>query len=241
MRFLNVITFIIFFQALSIGQNTLKNYFPKYITEVDLSIKTQKEMKRKSELSDKGNLSDSEKAEFDILYKKYDEEETVWNIEPMGCSWYCGGGNDSIKSSSALVSSKKIKYDAKSANDLSYETAWIEGSFDEGIGDFLEYSFKNKSPRVTKIIICNGYMKSETAWKNNNRVKKLKFIVNGKPFGVLNLDDSISNQTFELGTFGHNKNGTDLVLKFEILEVYKGEKYNDTAITEIYFDGIDVH
>jgi hypothetical protein len=25
------------------------------------------------------------------------------------------------------------------------------------------------------------------------------------------------------------------------LEVYKGDKYDDTAITEIYFDGIDVH
>ena len=35
--------------------------------------------------------------------------------------------------------------------------------------------------------------------------------------------------------------GSDLVLKFEIIEVYKGLKYNDTAITEIYFDGMDVH
>jgi len=30
-------------------------------------------------------------------------------------------------------------------------------------------------------------------------------------------------------------------MKFEILEVYTGEKYADTAISEIYFDGIDVH
>jgi hypothetical protein len=30
-------------------------------------------------------------------------------------------------------------------------------------------------------------------------------------------------------------------IKFEILEVYPGEKYQDAAITEIYFDGIDVH
>jgi len=30
-------------------------------------------------------------------------------------------------------------------------------------------------------------------------------------------------------------------MKFEIIEVYKGTKYDDTAITEIYFDGIDVH
>lgn len=30
-------------------------------------------------------------------------------------------------------------------------------------------------------------------------------------------------------------------LKFEIAEVYKGTKYDDVVITEIYFDGIDVH
>lgn len=241
MKFLTTILFITFFQVLSYGQNTLKNYFPKYVSEVDLSVKTQNEIKRMNEISDKKNRSANEKTEVDTLYEKYYEAETVWNIEPLGCSWYCGGGNYAIKSSSALASTKNIKYDAESANDLSYETAWVEGKSDEGIGEFLEYFFKNESPRITKIIISNGYMKSDTAWKNNNRVKKLKFSVNGKPFGILNLEDSKSDQTFDLGTFGHNKNGTDLVLKFEILEVYKGEKFNDTAITEIYFDGIDVH
>lgn len=30
-------------------------------------------------------------------------------------------------------------------------------------------------------------------------------------------------------------------LQFEIVAVYPGAKYEDTAITEIYFDGIDVH
>ncbi|MBC6491823.1 hypothetical protein BC349_12245 [Flavihumibacter stibioxidans] len=30
-------------------------------------------------------------------------------------------------------------------------------------------------------------------------------------------------------------------LQFEITAVYPGAKYDDTAITEIYFDGIDVH
>lgn len=30
-------------------------------------------------------------------------------------------------------------------------------------------------------------------------------------------------------------------MKFKILDVYKGDKYDGTAITEIYFDGIDVH
>ena len=30
-------------------------------------------------------------------------------------------------------------------------------------------------------------------------------------------------------------------IKFEILEVYKGRKYSDTAISEIFFDGYGVH
>ena len=30
-------------------------------------------------------------------------------------------------------------------------------------------------------------------------------------------------------------------IRFEIMDVYKGIKYDDVAITEIYFNGIDVH
>ncbi len=57
----------------------------------------------------------------------------------------------------------------------------------------------------------------------------------------LDLNDSRNIQEFNFDPLGRNKDGTDLVLRFEILEVYKGTKYDDTAITEIYFDGIDVH
>jgi hypothetical protein len=32
-----------------------------------------------------------------------------------------------------------------------------------------------------------------------------------------------------------------MVLTFTILGVYAGERYDDTVITEIYFDGTDVH
>lgn len=33
----------------------------------------------------------------------------------------------------------------------------------------------------------------------------------------------------------------DWTLKFEILDIYKGLKYDDVVISEIYFDGLDVH
>ena len=220
------------------AQSQIKNFYPKKVVKPDLSAKREKDINRQNELLQKKTPTASEQKELNILLEKYGEVvENAWDIIDGGCSWYCGGGNYKIKASSSLNDSYKAEF----ANDLSYKTAWVEGKKDEGIGEYLEYYFKNNSPRITEIIISNGYMKSEETWKNNNRVKKLKLYVNGVPFGILNLKDSRTDQYFSVGTLGHNKNGTDLVLKFEILEVYKGSKYNDTAITEIYFDGIDVH
>ena len=220
------------------AQSQIKNFYPKKVVKPDLSAKREKEINRQNELLQKKIPTASEQKELNILLEKYGEVvENAWDIIDSGCSWYCGGGNYKIKASSSLGDSYKVEF----ANDLSYKTAWVEGKKDEGIGEYLEYYFKNDSPRITEIIISNGYMKSEETWKNNNRVKKIKLYVNGVPLGVLNLKDSRTDQHFSVGTLGHNKNGTDLILKFEILEVYKGSKYNDTAITEIYFDGIDVH
>ena len=220
------------------AQSQIKNFYPKKVVKPDLSAKREKEINRQNELLQKKTPTASEQKELNILLEKYGEVvENAWDIIDGGCSWYCGGGNYKIKASSSLGDSYKAEF----ANDLSYKTAWVEGKKDEGIGEYLEYYFKNDSPRITEIIISNGYMKSEETWKNNNRVKKLKLYVNGVPFGILNLKDSRTDQYFSVETLGHNKNGTDLILKFEILEVYKRRKYNDTAITEIYFDGIDVH
>ena len=227
---------------ISFGQDQLTKFYPVTSNAPDLSQQTKAEIDRQSELLAKDDIKDAEVLELQSLLEKHGEiVESVWNIIHGGCSWYCGGGNYKVTASSQLPSQQTYNYEANSANDLSYETAWVEGKKDSGIGEYLEYSFRNRSPRITSIIISNGYMKSEEAWKNNNRVKSLKVYINGKAHGILQLSDTRTDQEFKLGTFGNNKDGSDLVLRFEILDIYKGDKYNDTAITEIYFDGIDVH
>ncbi|MBQ3875587.1 MAG: hypothetical protein II728_09435 [Bacteroidaceae bacterium] len=70
-------------------------------------------------------------------------------------------------------------------------------------------------------------------------MKKLKVYVNNKPYAFLNLEDSRSEQTFNIAPLTDKKK--QWTMKFEIVEVYKGEKYDDTALSEIYFDGMDVH
>lgn len=178
-----------------------------------------------------------------------DDKDDYWDILGIGCSWYCGGGLDTASASSELKPFKGIKYSANYSHDLNYKTAWIEGVPGYGIGEYLLYSFPPENPRITKVIIVNGYVKSEKVWKENSRVKKLKMYIDGKAFAILNLADTRQEQTFSFDPIGNGdrKNWEKLkskpwwTMKFEIMDVYQGDKYDETAITEIYFDGIDVH
>lgn len=175
--------------------------------------------------------------------------ENMWDIVGGGCSWYCGGGQDTQTASSELTAQGTNTYSAKNAHDLSYETAWVEGVSGYGIGEFIEYHVKPENPRITEIIIVNGYVKSDYAWKNNSRVKKLKMYIDNKPYAILELEDSKAEQHFLVAPIGYGdrenfellKKKAGFTMKFEIAEVYPGLKWDDTAITEIYFNGIDVH
>ena len=227
------------------AQKRVMEFYALDTYEIDLSDSMQENYTRRDLLNEKLEtkigLDSAEKAELDSLWMWLGEGTTIYQIVGEGCSWYCEGGNDSVYASSSLDSIDGKGFSALGANDLLYNTAWIEGAKGDGVGEYLEYFFANKSARITEIKIANGYMNSEIAWNENNRVKKLKLTVNGRAYGVLNLQDARTSQTFKIGLLGHNMDGTKLVLKFEIMEVYSGTKYDNTAITEIYFDGIDVH
>lgn len=181
--------------------------------------------------------------EIAALYEGY------WEVVGNGCSWYCGGGLDTITATSHLMPHNKISYSPRNIHDLSYKTAWIEGVPGYGIGESVTFHFPPQSPRITEIIVVNGYVKSLRTWKQNSRVKKLKMHLNEKPFAILHLADSRQKQHFRFPPIGYNdREDYDKLseapwwtIRFEIMEVYEGDKYDDTAITEIYFDGIDVH
>lgn len=183
-------------------------------------------------------------------YSEVDETQSdYWASIGDGCSWYCGDGPKKVTASSYLKAQGTNTYEAKNAHDFSYKNAWVEGVAGTGIGEYLEYTFGAAAPRVTDIIIANGFVKSQTAWTNNARVKKLKMYVNNKPYAILNLKDERALQTFKVEPLG-SANREDLsklqgkpdwTLKFEIMEVYKGLKYDDTVIAELFFDGLDVH
>lgn len=248
--FLTIFTLTTFAQTVKDMQPTL-GFLVDKSAEGEIEFIRQREIcealwEKVSNQTDYEKLSPTDKKIFDNCDES---KENYWDVLDVGCSWYCGGGEDTVTASSVLKTYKGINYSAKNIHDLSYKTAWIEGVPGYGIGEYIVYHFPPQTPRITEIIIVNGYVKSPTTWKNNSRVKKLKMYVDDKPYAILHLVDTKQEQHFKFEPLGHGdrENWKELkikpwwTIKFEILDVYKGDKYDDTAISEIYFDGIDVH
>ena len=161
-----------------------------------------------------------------------------------------------IKASSCLDNDKE--YSAEKLYDNSFKTAWAEGAKGYGIGEYFEYSINNYKynkkydffdekeeynlmiPVIYEIHLFNGYVKNEKVWRENSRVKKLRMYVDGKLYGVIELMDITSQQIIILPVpIDYKKIKTkkqykdDLIIRFEIEEVYEGTKYKDSCITEL--------
>jgi hypothetical protein len=241
----------------ALAQPSVKTLEPTHVADLAFSPENERQFqedeKTLQQISlklSKGAKIEDLPAEQQKLYSEWDEAGGgYWDILGEGCSWYCAGGPENVSASSSLKSQGENTYGAENAHDLNYKTAWVEGAAGNGIGQYLLYKFAAESPRITDIIIVNGYVKSQAAWENNSRVKKIKLYFNDRPYAVLNLKDRRAAQYFKVDALGNGdredfsklKQQTPWNLKFEILEVYKGLKYDDVAISEIYFDGLDVH
>jgi hypothetical protein len=256
MNFFSSILFITLLSTTGLFAQEIPILHPQLGVLIDLSPEGEKNFYAQLEncaalfekinlLGDPSKLTEKELQQLDIC----EGPESYYDILGPGCSWYCGGGLDTLSASSFLSPGKNTTYSARNIHDLSYETAWVEGAKDDGIGEFIEYHFPPENPRINKLTVVNGYVKSQKTWIENSRVKKLKMYINDQVVAIIFLEDVKNEQIFQVDPIGYSeRKDYDVLLtkpwytiKFEIMEVYPGSKYKDTAITEIYFDGIDVH
>lgn len=225
----------------------------------DLQYKVFKEKYQLNE-ADKKFINSFTKKYYNNL-AQYGEElidaeiiEYPWNLLGPGCSWYCGAVY-STKVSSYLKTIGNNIYTEESLDDDT-RTAWVEGVPGYGIGEYIEFTFPYYGPRATSCTLVNGYYKDDITWKKNSRVKTFNVYENDTLIAIVHLKDTKNIQTFD---FPHpipnrkesedrgpilNKDETfnkPVKLKFVIKDVYKGDKYDDTAISSIIFDGLDVH
>ncbi len=194
-----------------------------------------------SKIVDKGNDNYEESLE---AYKN-SEFWPMWSM-PIGIP----------HASSALIASGENTYTIKNVIDYDLNTAWVEGDTAYGIGEYFEFKFD--FPENTEYAgayqfygICNlfnGYCKSKDLWQANSRVKKLKVYYNNQFVCYVELCDTWHFQSFDIGKYFINRRDNkymdanfeiknDDILKFEIIEVFKGSKYKDVAISEFLCEG----
>ncbi|MCE9500817.1 MAG: hypothetical protein K8R21_10000 [Leptospira sp.] len=127
---------------------------------------------------------------------------------------------------------KELEFDARNIFDGSLQTGWCEGkNNDDGVGETVSLSFEN-AITLKKILVVNGYAKSESNYAGNNRVASLKVTGNFGGENIIELKDNVYDyQEFEL-----NQPVSGKVINFIINGVHKG-KASDTCIGDIKLEG----
>lgn len=160
-------------------------------------------------------------------------------------------------SSTDTLPHKKNRYEAQNASDSRASTAWCTRNKTSKIR--MEISPKaSKKPyhcQFEGIGIMNGYTKSEKTWRNNRKVKRGIFRVNQNYAAHFELPlvkernefiaydfiqhiasraNTILGPTERSDIYLRANSTQELIIEIEILETYKGEKYEDTCISEIF-------
>jgi hypothetical protein len=178
----------------------------------------------------------------------YDSAESLRGpyTESFGCSWYCGGGPDSVYSSAAagLHQPPKSGKAAVHAHDFSLLQSWQAQAASGQLfapDEELVFSFRAQSPRVDEIKIWNGNHRTSELWQASTRVKTLELSYDGTLVAVLALEDVRGRQSFKLGPFPREISPQTFRLSFKITSVYPGTAGTPAEFAEINFDGLDVH
>ena len=221
----------------------IKEMHPTLGKSLDYSTEGEAELNKIQKTLDYNKLTAKQKKFLENRHYYVDGPcASYWDT----CTSQCDQGNGirNVTASSSLKSTATINYLPTNANNSSFKDAWVEGVAGYGIGEHITFHFKPKTLKIYDINIANGYVKSEKAYRENSRPKKLKMYVDNKPVAILNLQDIRQEQifTFEpaIGDgemrylFSEEAKGEpERTVKFEIMEVYPGEKYDDTVISLI--------
>jgi|GEM_PF-6416738 len=131
---------------------------------------------------------------------------------------------------SSVFPADSSNYHAKNAIDGYTFTAWSpKRTKNANVDEWIEFDF-GKTVQISKIKLYNGWIKSDSLWKHNSRVKRATLIYSDGTKQSLLLDDTKSLQTFNVGL----KETSSLRLRID--EIYAGVRWNQEAcISEVYF------
>ena len=195
-----------------------------------------------------------EKTSIKNYYRKFE------NIEPKDDLYFGIKYKDEYipqTKAPVLEPSGSINYNVRNLCDGNLNTAWVEGSPDSGIGNVIRfYNPCRKAYKVKSLSLINGYAKNESTFKENNRVSCIKVtithnyapnsspILDGGYYCGINeyYNGKVISEITYVFTLKDTSEKQEIIFDYpiptswltvEILDIHKGTKYDDTAITEL--------
>lgn len=178
------------------------------------------------------------------FFQTSDEEiDFACNEEEIEVGGFCVSGERKnyakATASSELASVGEYTYHAWNLTSQVRSSVWSEGVPGYGIGEYIDYAQMYLGPGPERLVfeklcIVNGYAETEEKWKANSRVKSMKVYYCNTYVGTITLEDTLKPQFVDLTPLQLSiGNGREAVFRFEIEEVYEGEKFDDTCLTGI--------
>lgn len=139
-------------------------------------------------------------------------------------------------------------YGPGNLDDDNTGTAWSEGVQGPGLGQWIAIASNDS---FTAVVVNNGYCKDKRGWENNNRVKQARIRIyamtkpeparvrvgRNKVEYLIAFEDAYEDAFWQVwdGITGISpkEESASYLFVLEILEVYRGRKYDDTCISNI--------
>lgn len=220
------------FYAVDIEGNTLnriENFSPEYYWASDIQYTNDQVIVTMSGSEDgQGGIFavDPETGSYELLKNdtqglaEGERMETLQNVDMSKI--------DSISATSAL-SEYDMTYSPDRAIDGDLATAWVEGVDGPGEHEAIVCRF-NDAYQVSGFHINAGYQKNQDIYSKNSRPAQIQVTDDEGQKYLYDLQDLNGVQTIEF-TAPLKTNS----ITIEIISVYYGTKYEDTAISEISF------
>jgi len=133
-----------------------------------------------------------------------------------------------------------MTYDAANIIDGNMKTCWLSAT--EGKNEDIEITVDLEEVEgitqaaVSDIYFFSGNRKDYQTWKDYSRIKKISMTVNDLPYGEIKFEDTYKQQSIDLDKFKIDRSRRCRI-RFRIVDVYKGNKYNQLAVSDIQLLG----
>lgn len=107
--------------------------------------------------------------------------------------------------------------------------AWCEGVAGPGIGQTVTVH-QDPANVIGTVLIANGYGKTSQTYRANGRVKRARIETSGGYGKTVTLKDTREEEEIKIPPSKVSW------VRLTILDVYPGERHNDTCITRLYFN-----